>query len=65
MRFYKAKITKVNKDLGYFFATTNTKKHEVFCTVPKEVIHYFKINREIKVAYINTERGYFVIDYIY
>lgn len=64
MRFYKAVITKVNHDLGYAFAKTNTKRHEVFIEIPIEVTKYFKAGDSIKVKYIETERGYLCKDYI-
>ena len=61
-RTVKAKVTKVNRDLGYAFLMTNTKKHEVFVT--KDSLGYgncicgLEIGQTVKVLYKETERGF-------
>lgn len=58
----KGKVIKINKDLGYMFIKTNTKKHEVFAT--KDSLGYgvcvcqFHVDQTVKVLYIETERGF-------
>lgn len=60
MRFYKAKVTKINLELGYIFMKTNTKKHEVFMPLNKEFIinNRIEINDLVQIQYKQTLRGF-------